>query len=104
AFHAREELADTPFPGLWVTSMEKDKLLDAHAHWEPKLQQAILQCIDKPCRWAIYASRPLTYWVYRNGVLLGEAAHAMSPQQGTAAGQAIEVSTIRKSSILLQFL
>lgn len=23
--------------------MEKDKLLDAHAHWESKLQQAILQ-------------------------------------------------------------
>jgi hypothetical protein len=42
AFHAREELAGTPFPGAWVTNVEKDELLAAHAHWEPELQ-AILQ-------------------------------------------------------------
>lgn len=42
AFHAKEELAGTPFDGPWVTTVEKDELLETHAHWEPELQ-AILQ-------------------------------------------------------------
>ncbi|RDB27733.1 Salicylate hydroxylase [Hypsizygus marmoreus] len=89
AFHAKEELAGTPFPGPWVTNVEKDDLLAAHAHWEPELQ-AILQCVDRPSRWAIHASRPLESWTFGNAVLLGDAAHAMSPQQASGAGQAIE--------------
>ncbi|KAF8229500.1 FAD/NAD(P)-binding domain-containing protein [Tricholoma matsutake] len=89
AFHAREELAGTPFPGAWVENVEKDDLLAVHSHWEPELQ-AILQCVNKPSRWAIHAARPLPSWVFRNVALLGDSAHAMSPQQGSGAGQAIE--------------
>ncbi|KAF9460590.1 salicylate hydroxylase [Collybia nuda] len=89
AFHAKEELAGTAFDGPWVTNVEKDELLETHAHWEPELQ-AILQCIDKPSRWAIHASKPLRSWHHGNVALLGDAAHAMSPQQASGAGQAIE--------------
>ncbi|TFK34050.1 hypothetical protein BDQ12DRAFT_700563 [Crucibulum laeve] len=89
AFHAREELAGTPFQGPWVTNVEKDELLAVHADWEPELQ-AILQCIDKPSRWAVHTSHPLRSWVSGNVTILGDAAHAMSPQQASGAGQAIE--------------
>ncbi|KAF8072155.1 hypothetical protein FPV67DRAFT_1748853 [Lyophyllum atratum] len=89
AFHADEELAGTPFDGPWVMNVEKDHLLATHAHWEPELQ-AILQCVDKPSRWAIHASQPLKSWTFGNVALMGDAAHAMSPQQASGAGQAIE--------------
>ncbi|GLB39496.1 putative FAD binding domain containing protein [Lyophyllum shimeji] len=89
AFHANEELAGTRFEGPWVMDVDKDHLLETHAHWEPELQ-AILQCVDKPSRWAIHASRPLKSWTYGNVALMGDAAHAMSPQQASGAGQAIE--------------
>jgi len=89
AFHAKEELAGTCFPGPWETNVETTELLAAHAHWEPEVQ-AILRCVDKPSRWAIHASKPLPSWVSRNVALLGDAAHAMSPQQDSGAGQAME--------------
>ncbi|KAG5731013.1 Salicylate hydroxylase [Termitomyces sp. T112] len=89
AFHANEKLAGTTFDGPWVEYVEKDQLLASHAHWEPELQ-AILQCIDKPSRWAVHASKPLRTWTYGRVALLGDAAHAMSPQQASGAGQAIE--------------
>ncbi|KAG5351984.1 hypothetical protein C0989_004278 [Termitomyces sp. Mn162] len=89
AFHANEKLAGTTFDGPWVEYVEKDQLLASHAHWEPELR-AILQCIDKPSRWAVHASKPLRTWTYGRVALLGDAAHAMSPQQASGAGQAIE--------------
>ncbi|KAJ8496542.1 hypothetical protein ONZ45_g12408 [Pleurotus djamor] len=89
AFHAKEELAGTQFPGAWVESVETEELLQVHAHWEPELQ-AILKCVRNPSRWAVHASKPLPTWVAGNVALLGDAAHAMSPQQASGAGQAIE--------------
>ncbi|KAF4577356.1 hypothetical protein EYR40_009285 [Pleurotus pulmonarius] len=89
AFHAREDLAGTQFPGPWVTNVDTEELLEAHSHWEPELQ-AILKCVDRPSRWAIHASKPLPTWVSGHVALLGDAAHAMSPQQASGAGQAIE--------------
>ncbi|XP_006459039.1 hypothetical protein AGABI2DRAFT_177137 [Agaricus bisporus var. bisporus H97] len=89
AFHANEELAGTPFPGPWVTHVSNQELLDAHAGWESELQ-AILKCIDSPSRWAVHAVPKLKSWTHKRVVLLGDSAHAMSPQQASGAGQAIE--------------
>ncbi|KAF8656075.1 hypothetical protein AX16_002775 [Volvariella volvacea WC 439] len=89
AFHAKEELAGTTFPGPWVTNVEKDDLLATHSHWEPELK-GILECVEKPSRWAIHMVKPLRSWVKGSVALLGDAAHAMSPQQASGAGQAIE--------------
>jgi len=41
-------------------------------------------------RWAIHTVKPLDYFVNGNVALLGDAAHAITPHQGTGAGQAIE--------------
>ncbi|RXW18740.1 hypothetical protein EST38_g7103 [Candolleomyces aberdarensis] len=89
AFHAKPHLEGTTFPGLWVETIPNDELLAAHEGWEPELQ-AILQCIDRPSRWAIHMAQPLKSWVDGNVCLLGDSAHATSPQQASGAGQAIE--------------
>ena len=65
--------------------------------------------MDKPLRWAIHTVKPLNSFVSGNVAILGDAvrvvfagdnayspfdriqAHAMTPHQGSGAGQAIEV-------------
>ncbi|KAF6760803.1 FAD/NAD(P)-binding domain-containing protein [Ephemerocybe angulata] len=89
AFHAKPELAGTNFPGPWVETIPNDELLAAHDGWEPELQ-AILRCAYTPSRWAVHMAQPLESWVDGNVALLGDSAHAMSPQQASGAGQAIE--------------
>ncbi|PPQ92631.1 hypothetical protein CVT25_007710, partial [Psilocybe cyanescens] len=46
--------------------------------------------MDKPSRWAIHAIKPLGAYASGPVLLLGDAAHAMTPHQGNGSGQAIE--------------
>ncbi|KJA20765.1 hypothetical protein HYPSUDRAFT_141882 [Hypholoma sublateritium FD-334 SS-4] len=88
-FASQPEKHGYPFNGEWVVDCEQQELLDCYAGWEPEVFTPF-QCIDKPTRWAIHHLRPLPFY-HRNGVvLMGDAAHAMSPHQGAGAGQAIE--------------
>ncbi|KAK1230959.1 hypothetical protein PQX77_005933 [Marasmius sp. AFHP31] len=63
-----------------ITSFEK---------WEPEAQ-AWLECVHNPTKWAIHTVKPLPTFMSHNVALLGDAAHAFTPHQGTGAGQAIE--------------
>ncbi|KAK7472656.1 hypothetical protein VKT23_000769 [Stygiomarasmius scandens] len=74
---------------LWVTECPQQELLDCYANWEPEVEQ-LLKKIEKPTRWAIHHLRPLPFYVDGRVVLIGDAAHAMSPHQGAGAGMAIE--------------
>lgn len=88
-FHADSTKAGTVFPGdSWMSKVDKSLILDTYATWEPQLH-AILQCMDKPLRWAIH-SVDAPIWVDTRVACMGDAAHAMSPQQASGAGQAIE--------------
>ncbi|KAK0455026.1 FAD/NAD-P-binding domain-containing protein [Armillaria borealis] len=73
----------------WVTECSRQELLDCYAGWEPEVIE-MLQLIETPTRWALHHLRPLSHFVKRRVVLVGDAAHAMSPHQGAGAGQAIE--------------
>jgi hypothetical protein len=50
AFHAKEELAGTPFPGPWVTNVDNAELLAAHADWEPELQAILKVGTDRKAK------------------------------------------------------
>ncbi|KIY70404.1 FAD/NAD(P)-binding domain-containing protein [Cylindrobasidium torrendii FP15055 ss-10] len=93
AIVARPELEGTPYPGDWFKCVEIDELAPTLAHWEPDVQ-ALIQCIEQPLRWAIHAVKPLQTFVSSRVALLGDAAHAMHPNQGSGAGQAIEDALI----------
>ncbi|KAJ8082777.1 hypothetical protein PM082_008633 [Marasmius tenuissimus] len=93
AFTCRHDLEDTKFNGPWVSVADKCQFAGYFSHWEPEVQ-AMLDCVEKPLQWAVHTVRPLRSFVSGRTALLGDAAHAMTPHQGSGAGQAIEDSYI----------
>ncbi|KDR75249.1 hypothetical protein GALMADRAFT_157105 [Galerina marginata CBS 339.88] len=98
------------YEGEWVTDCEQKELLDCYSGWEPEVEQ-LLRCIKRPSRWAIHHLASLPFYHKNAVVLMGDAAHAMSPHQGAGAGQAIEDAYIlaqllsrATAQTLLQFL
>lgn len=47
----------------------------------------------------LYDLKPLTSFVHRRTVLLGDAAHAMTPNMGQGAGQAMEDAIVLANCI-----
>ncbi|KAG7442159.1 FAD/NAD(P)-binding domain-containing protein [Guyanagaster necrorhizus] len=78
-----------PFDGPFVAEANKDEMMSNFLDWEDEVK-AILQCIDNPTVWAIHALNPLDLYASDQVVLLGDAAHAMTPHLGAGAGQAVE--------------
>ncbi|KAL0948114.1 hypothetical protein HGRIS_010731 [Hohenbuehelia grisea] len=90
AYVSRRDQEGMPFEGPWVTDCPRAELESEYARWEDEVR-VLIQHIEKPpTRWAIHSVRPLKTYISRHVVLLGDAAHAMTPHQGAAAGQAIE--------------
>ncbi|TDL26549.1 salicylate hydroxylase [Rickenella mellea] len=89
AFCSEPSKEGTTFDGQWVHDVPQSELLEQYAGWEKEVMD-LLKCIEKPSRWAINTVGPLPTFNAGRVVLLGDAAHAMTPHQGSGAGQAIE--------------
>ncbi|MFD0677346.1 MULTISPECIES: FAD-dependent monooxygenase [unclassified Paenibacillus] len=78
----------------------KQRLLHEFAGWHPPVEQ-ILHLTDesKMLRHLIYDLPKLSYWTKGRATLLGDAAHAMTPNLGQGACQAIEDSMALVESI-----
>ncbi|KAH8111729.1 hypothetical protein DFH11DRAFT_1790494 [Phellopilus nigrolimitatus] len=87
--------------GRTVEERTKSELLEQYVGWEEEVQQ-LLQCIDKPSRWAINALKGIPIYSHDRVALMGDAAHAMTPHQGSGAGQAIEDAYILASILTHQ--
>jgi len=67
----------------WTASGKKEEVVEAFKGFEERVQKVIQLMEDKPSKWLINDRKPLDQWVYMSGkaVLLGDAAHAMTPHQ-----------------------
>ncbi|KAI5116471.1 hypothetical protein M0805_001634 [Coniferiporia weirii] len=89
AFCSWPDKVGTIFEGKTVEDRSKEELLELYVGWEEEVQQ-LLQCVEKTSRWAINALKCLPISTHDRVALVGDAAHAMTPHQGSGAGQAIE--------------
>ncbi|KAH9479171.1 FAD-dependent monooxygenase str9 [Psilocybe cubensis] len=89
AFKSQHDMEGSKFNGPWVCVTDKAEFASWYRDWEPEVQ-ALVDCVDKPLRWAIHVVKPLGSYVSGNVAILGDAAHAATPHQGSGAGQAIE--------------
>ncbi|KAF8804176.1 FAD/NAD(P)-binding domain-containing protein [Phlegmacium glaucopus] len=77
------------YDGPSFVDVSKDDVIPIFDKWEEEVR-VLIEHMDKPSRWAIHAIEPLTSYASGSVVLLGDAAHAMTPHQGNGTGQAIE--------------
>ncbi|KZP27530.1 FAD/NAD(P)-binding domain-containing protein [Athelia psychrophila] len=73
----------------WVADVPMEELLQKYEGWEPEVT-ALLECLDKPTKWAVNMVLPPSTFVLGRVAIIGDSAHAMTPHLGAGAGQAIE--------------
>ncbi|KZT25299.1 salicylate hydroxylase [Neolentinus lepideus HHB14362 ss-1] len=91
AFQRQPTREGTKFDGAWmaVAGGHADDWTRPYDGWDAEVQQ-LFDCAPNPMRWAIHVAPPLPTWVSGRVTLVGDAAHAMAPHEGSGAGQAIE--------------
>lgn len=87
AFTSREKWNDSE----WVMQSSKEAMLDDFKTWNPTVK-AILSNMQTPNVWALFNHSPApTYFKSRPRIcLVGDAAHASTPHQGSGAGMCVE--------------
>ncbi|RPD58219.1 FAD/NAD(P)-binding domain-containing protein [Lentinus tigrinus ALCF2SS1-7] len=79
----------TTYTKAWVTESTSAEVLEKFSGWDAGVQD-LFKAMDKSLSWAVHTVRGLPTYVSGRAVLIGDAAHAMTPHQGSGAGQAIE--------------
>ncbi|KIJ16517.1 hypothetical protein PAXINDRAFT_98958 [Paxillus involutus ATCC 200175] len=77
------------FKGPWVGELTKEELCKPFEGFEDEVKP-LLECVDKGTLWAVHTVKHLPAHSHGRVALLGDAAHAMMPFQGSGAGQSVE--------------
>ncbi|RYE41076.1 MAG: FAD-binding protein [Hyphomicrobiales bacterium] len=82
-------------PGTpWVRDASVDELVNAYAGWDDRVAAILSKAEGPVTKWALFAQRRTPCWVNNRVALLGDAAHAMTPNQAQGASQAIEDAAV----------
>ena len=80
----------------WVLPMQKEDLDRDFGHWSVEVRN-ILGLMEQPDRWALFDHGPIPRFWKGRVCLLGDAAHASTPHQGSGAGMALEDAYVLSS-------
>ncbi|KAJ7742129.1 hypothetical protein DFH07DRAFT_980453 [Mycena maculata] len=86
---SKTEMEGKPYHKPLVTDAATEEVAKLFQNWEPDLLPMIKN-VESYNAWAIHVVDPLPCHVSGSVVLIGDAAHAMTPHQGVGGGQAIE--------------
>ncbi|TBU21578.1 FAD/NAD(P)-binding domain-containing protein [Dichomitus squalens] len=86
----------THYSGPWVSTSTTEEVAQQFSGWAPIIR-TLVNSWTNPTVWAIHTAAELPTFVKGRVVLLGDAAHAMTPHQGSGAGQAFEDGLILSS-------
>ncbi|KAF9264215.1 FAD/NAD(P)-binding domain-containing protein [Marasmius fiardii PR-910] len=89
AFHSKFDDFGKPLNGPEVRDATVEEILKVYEGWETEVQE-LMQCIENPSWRVITEMLPLDSYIGRRTLLLGDAAHPMTPYLGAGAGQAME--------------
>ncbi|KAI0792521.1 hypothetical protein C8Q75DRAFT_804892 [Abortiporus biennis] len=92
----KPEYAGSTFHGSWSTYVPHRELIDQFVDWEPQAR-CMINLMKRPSRWAVNCVPSLPAYHFRRVALLGDSAHAMTPHQGSGAGQAAEDALVMSS-------
>ncbi|KAJ7717963.1 hypothetical protein B0H16DRAFT_1798522 [Mycena metata] len=100
-FHSRPEMEGKPYLGPLVSEAAAQDVCRLFENWEPDLR-ALIENADSYTAWVIHVVNPLPCYVSGASVLIGDAAHSMTPHQGVGGGQGIEVHYISTVDQLIE--
>ncbi|PCH34754.1 salicylate 1-monooxygenase [Wolfiporia cocos MD-104 SS10] len=89
AYVSNTSLEGTSYGPVWVRKSSKDEFASDFSMFEVQMKE-LLECVDTVNLWAIHVLPPLPTYVSGRVAILGDAAHAMTPFQGSGAGQGAE--------------
>ncbi|WAO97006.1 FAD binding domain-containing protein [Fusarium falciforme] len=88
-FPTDPEQAKTSTTATWYTEGDRSQLLEIFADFAPDLIM-LLRIATQVKLWDLQDLDPLPKWTLGKALLIGDAAHAMTPMQGQGANMSIE--------------
>ncbi|KAF2084573.1 FAD/NAD(P)-binding domain-containing protein [Saccharata proteae CBS 121410] len=73
----------------WVVSTSKEDMESDFKHWSKQVRD-IISMMQKPDIWALFHDPPARTYHKGRVAIIGDAAHATTPHQGSGAGMAVE--------------
>jgi salicylate hydroxylase len=78
----------------WTSETSVEEFVDAFAGWDDRLLTILSKAEGPILKWALFTDRRNPVWVTGHVGLLGDAAHAMTPNHAQGASQAIEDAAV----------
>ncbi|PIL34307.1 hypothetical protein GSI_03082 [Ganoderma sinense ZZ0214-1] len=108
AFVDTQGARGTRYEGPWVTTATTEEVEQQFSGWDT-ITHTLIKSMVTPTLWSVHTVGHLPTYVKGRAILLGDAAHAMTPHQGSGAGQAIEdglvlASLLAHDSVTLETL
>ncbi|KAJ7627743.1 hypothetical protein DFH06DRAFT_1338914 [Mycena polygramma] len=87
-YYSDPDTEGKPYEGALVADVAKEDVTKRFENWNRTCYRC--SSVEVYNAWAVHVVKPLPCYVSGPVVLIGDAAHAMTPHQGVGGGQAIE--------------